>query len=138
NNYILIAYDSLFFKSRIQSIDFGDSSTIKLNMFSYGKLVNVINTTYSKDQSVLSVKLNTSPSYEYLNLFLNSASAISIPYVMSFTKKMGQSNVLNNLEAQDGYIWDSYSEISKKIKKTHLSINDTLYRNKINMIYYPY
>lgn len=133
-------YDSLFFKESIHSIDFSDSSTANINIFSYGKLKTVIKANYDKSQSIVTLILKSNPSNsDYINLFINPGSVISIPYIMNYSKKMGQSKQLINLLADNGNQWHYYSDIiSNQIHSAHLNKNDTIFINKINLIYYPY
>ncbi|HMG15035.1 MAG TPA: hypothetical protein VK590_06295 [Saprospiraceae bacterium] len=137
NSIIQTQYDSFFIKERIETIEFGEKSKATASVYSYNKLFLVYEGTYdlySKD-----VNVNVGYPHGDFNLYHNDGSTISFPVAMCFSKKKGPGQAyINFIDGTEDDWHNKDGLIESQIYLSHLSINDTVYLNKINLVYYPY
>ena len=137
NTLVKPFYESNFDKELIRSVDFKANSRVNVNIYSQGNLVSVIDTTYSQTRERLDM-IGTL-SYKYISMMLVPPSTITIPYVMSFYRKQGQSQIVNGLISDLGIRWQEKKYIIRDlIKSPGLQTNDTVFINKINLVYFAY
>ena len=130
-------YDSFFIKGRIETIEFGDKSKVTANIFAYNKSFLVYEGTY--DQYSKSVNLNINYPHGSFNLYHNYGSVMSFPVAMCFSKKKGPGQVYAHfIDGTENDWLNKDGLVESQIYLSHLSVNDTVYLNKINLVFYPY
>ena len=130
-------YDPIFENERVESIDFLDSLKAKVEIYSKGKIAKTLHTNFNPYFE--GIELVGTLDNDYITLFVNSPKTVSIPYIMRFNRKQGQSQQINNIQSTSFYTaYDSDDIIKSQIESGGLKINDTVYYNRVELIYTVY